>query len=246
MGWLAFGWGVLAASAVIIGATAGWLANLPDRIVAGIMAFGCGVLLAIVAFDTLDEAYMDGGLGPTVLGIIGGAFVFSIGLLWLDRAGAKHRKRSRHAIVRPPAAAGIVALATVLDTIPESLIIGLNFADGERVATATLIAVFLSNIPESLSTTTRMRRGGHGLRYVVTVWACVILSAGVATFVGYQTFIDLSDAWTGVLQAIAAGALLALIVDAMIPEAYSETHAATGMIISLGFAAGFALTHGFV
>jgi ZIP family zinc transporter len=244
MGLLALGWGALAASAVFIGAMLAWHYDVPARLSASVMAFGSGVLLSLIAFDTLDDAYLDGGLWPSVAGMAIGAGAFTIGLLHLDRHGARDRKRAHTPIVSPRNAAGVVALATVLDVIPESLIIGLNFANGETVALATVIAVFLSNIPESMSATTRMKRAGRSAAYVFGVWTAVAVVGGLATLIGYQLFAGTPEEWTAVAQAITAGALLALLVDTMIPEAFAETREAAGLVASLGFITGFFLTHG--
>lgn len=246
MGLLALGWGFLAASAVFIGASIGWRADVPPRWNAGVMAFGSGVLLALIAFDVLGDAYVDGGLDASVIGMFGGALAFTLGLLWLDRNGARDRKRAHTRIDTNRRAAGVVALATVLDGLPELLIIGLNFANGETVALATVIAVFLSNIPEAMSATTRMKRAGRSALYVAGVWAAVAIVGAIATLAGYQFFSETHDEWTAIGQAVAAGALLALLVDTMIPEAFTETHEFAGLMTALGFITGFALTHGLV
>lgn len=244
MGLLALAWGILAASAVFVGAVIGWRLNLSQRTTAGIMACGTGVLLSLIAFDTLDDALREGGLWPTAIAMAAGAAALSFGLRFLDRHGARDRKRAHTAIDTVHNAAGIVALATILDSIPESVIIGLNFANGEAVAIATVIAVFLSNIPEGISATRRMKRAGRSAGYVAGVWTAVALAGGIATFAGYRIFSGTPPLWTGMAQAVTAGAMLALIVDTMIPEAVAETLEATGLYVVAGFVVGFLLTQG--
>jgi ZIP family zinc transporter len=243
MVFLALAWGLIAASAVFIGAAIGWLARPSSRTLAALMAFGSGILLSVVAYEIVHDAFDDGGLAPTVAGYIIGALLFTFGLLWLNRSGARHRKRST---IPPHArdAGGVVALATVLDSVPESLIIGFNFHNGEAVALATVAAVFLSNIPEGVSSTMRMRIAGRGLAYVVGLWIAVAVTGAGATLAGYMLLTAASDESVALMQAIGGGALLVLIIDTMIPEAFAETHEAAGLITASGFITGFVLAVG--
>lgn len=241
MATLALVWGLLAASSTLIGAAIGWFGRLSPRSLAVLMAFGSGILLSIVSFEIVHDAYDDGGLFPTAAGYIAGAVLFTVGLLSLDRAGARHRKRSDISIGSRVRAVGIVALATMLDSIPESLIIGLNFFNGDQVALATVVAVFLSNIPESASSTTRMRLSGYLGLHVVLIWLAVIGTGALAALGGYLLLYDLSLQTAAMTQAVAGGALLVFVVDAMIPEAFSETREAAGLIAALGFLTGFVL-----
>jgi ZIP family zinc transporter len=241
---LALIWGLIAGSAVVVGALLGWLTDLPPRTVAASMAFGSGVLIAVAAFEILIDAHRTAGLLFAGGGFLIGAAGFTTGLMRLDRAGARHRKRPTMDIGGGREAAGVVALATVIDTLPESVIIGLNFSNGKMLALGTVAAVFLSNIPESLSATMRMRRAGHRPFYAVAVWGLVILVTSAATVVGYVVFRDLPPEGIAVTQAIAAGGLVVLVSDTMIPEAFSETHEFAGLVTALGFLAGFALAFG--
>lgn len=133
MATLALLWGLIAASSVFIGAALGWFARPSPRTLAGLMAFGSGILFSVAAFEIVSDAFEDGGLWPTTFGYVIGAILFTVGLLWLDRAGARHRNRSTMAVGKGREAAGVVALATVLDSVPESLIIGVNFFNGRIV-----------------------------------------------------------------------------------------------------------------
>lgn len=238
---LALAWGLIAASAVFIGAAIGWFTRPAPRTLAALMAFGSGILLSVVAYEIVRDAFDDGGLVPTAAGYAVGAVLFTLGLLWLDRAGARHRKRSTMAVGGGREVGGVVALATVLDSIPESLIIGFNFYNGEAVALATVAAVFLSNIPEGISSTTRMRLAGHGPGYIVALWTAVAVTGAVATLAGYLLLGGLPREGVAMMQAIGGGALLVFIVDAMIPEAFAETHEAAGLIAAFGFLTGFVL-----
>jgi ZIP family zinc transporter len=236
-------WGMVAGSALFAGALIAWFERLPRHLVPLLMAFGGGLLISVAAFELLDEALKTAGLLPVAAGYATGALLFAIGLLGLDRAGARHRKRSAHAI-GTPAAAGVVALATALDTVPESLIIGLNFSHGAGLGLATVIAVLLSNIPEGLTSTVRMKAERRSAHYVFGLWAAVAVTAGVFSLIGYEVYDDLAPEWVGFTQALAGGALLVYVADHMIPEAFAETRETAGLVTAMGFLLGFALAEG--
>ena len=139
----------------------------------------------------------------------------------------------------------MVALGTLLDGIPEALIIGLNFYVGEGLGIATVIAVFLSNVPESINSTTRMKGVGHSPRYVLGVWTGVAVVTGLASLAGYLLLGDVRPEGVSIIRGIAGGAFLVFIVDTMIPEGFAEDRNAAGLITALGFLIGFGLSHGF-
>ena len=243
----ALAWGLVAGSALVIGGLVGWFARLDRRVVAWVVAFGAGILISVIAFDLMAEAFAAGGLVPSAAGFLIGAAIFTAGSLALSAYGARHRMRSTmmddDARMRPDTSLAI-ALATVIDGIPEALVIGLSLIDGEGVALAALIAIFLSNIPEALSSTAGMKLAGRSAAYVFGLWGAITALSGAFSLVGYAFFAGLSPEIVAVTQAIAAGALIALIADTMIPEAFAETHETTGMIAAVGFLSGFALSHG--
>jgi len=87
-------WGLLAGSALLLGAAIGWFVRVPARLVAGIMAFGAGVLVSALSFELMDEAYRSGGLDAAASGFVAGAVVYTAANVALARRGARHRKRS--------------------------------------------------------------------------------------------------------------------------------------------------------
>ena len=238
----ALGWGLVAGSAALIGALIGWHVRPPPRLIALLLAFASGTLLSVAAFELFDEAFAHGGPVASVVGFLIGAALFAAGLAWFDRRGARHRKRSAEAVVAGRDVAGIVAPATVVDGIPEALIIGINFYDGTRLGIATVIAVFLSNIPESLSSTARMRTLRRRPSYVAGVWIGVALVTGLASFAGYTLLGDLPAEGKAVLQAMAGGVFLVYIADGAIPEAFAETRDLTGLAMAIGFLTGYSLS----
>jgi zinc transporter, ZIP family len=243
---LALGWGLVSGAALILGALLGWFANLSRMHVAWIMAFGAGILISAIAFDIMDDAFAIGGLAPSAGGFLLGALIFTVGSELLARAGARHRMRSTMmgADDTREDSAKAIALGTVIDGIPEAIVIGVSLIDGNGVALAAVIAIFLSNIPEALSSSVGMKAAGRTPRYVFGLWFGITLMSGLFSLAGYIFFSQFPPEIVAVTQAIAGGALIALIADTMIPEAFAETHELTGFIAALGFLAGFAVSHG--
>jgi ZIP family zinc transporter len=239
---LTLGWGLVAGSAAFLGALLGWFARPSPRMIGLLMAFASGILLAVAAFELFDEAFAYGGFPPAAFGLLAGGALFATGLAWLDRRGAGKRKLSAIHTIEAREPASVVAMATILDGIPEALIIGVGFYTGEGVGIATVIAVFLSNVPESLATTARMRAIGRSAGYVAAVWLAVALATGIAAFLGYALLGDVRPAGKAFVQALAGGAFLVFIVNSMIPAAFSETRNLAGFVVVIGFLAGYALS----
>ncbi|MDQ0797986.1 ZIP family metal transporter [Streptomyces sp. B1I3] len=241
-------WGLVAGSALLVGAAAGFAVRVPQRVIATVMAFGAGVLISAVSFELVGEAYEQAGLAPAVVGTLGGAVAYTVGNMWLAHRGARHRKRSGHGQGQPSEAeqggsGAALALGALLDGVPESAVIGVSLLDGGAVSMVTVAAVFISNVPEGLSSAAGMKKAGRSKRYVFGVWGAIAATCTVSAVLGYTVIGGFSPAVIAAVTAVAAGAILAMIADTMIPEAFEDTHLAMGLIIVSGFLVSFALSH---
>ena len=245
-GWLeAGGWGLLGGSALLLGAAVAWLVRVPPRVVAVVMAFGSGVLISALAFDLAAEAAEEGGLAATVAGFLGGAVVYVLANVALARYGARHRKRSgdqQPSEEEQGGSGAAIAVGALLDGIPESVVLGVGLLGGGGVSTAVIAAVFISNVPEGLSSAAGMKRAGRSAGYVFGVWGAIAVLSAAASALGYLALGGASPQTTAVITAVAAGAILTMIADTMIPEAFERTQLATGLVTSLGFLTAFAIS----
>lgn len=240
-------WGFVGGSALILGAAIAYLVTLPQRLIAAVMAIGSGVLISAVAFDLMDEAFRQGGFDSTALGFVGGALVYTVANIVISRRGAKHRKRSgsNADASQPHADSGgglAIAVGALLDGIPESVVIGVSLLGGGGVSVVTVAAVFLSNVPEGLSSAAGMKKAGRGARYIFGVWIGIAVASGVAAMIGNVALAGADPELIAAVTAVAAGAILAMLVDTMIPEATEASHEFSGLIAVVGFLIAFVLT----
>jgi ZIP family zinc transporter len=238
-------WGLLSGSALILGALIGYYRQVSARSIGLIMAFGSGVLISALAFELMDEAYRGGGFPAAAAGFLTGALLYSGANYALSHRGARHRKRSggqQPSETDHPGSGTAIAIGALIDGIPESVAIGLTLVQGGSVSLAAVIAIFLSNIPESLSSSSGMKKSGRSAKYVFAIWIVITILSGIASLLGYVLFSRLSEALTGGIIAMAAGGILAMLSTTMIPEAYEEAHDFIGIVTVLGFLAAFFLS----
>ncbi len=240
---LAFFWGIVSGSSLLLGAAGGFFLNLNQRLIAAIMAFGGGVLISALTLELMEEAYANGGFVASSLGFIGGAVIYTLANILLARHGAKHRKRSGNQQPDSSSNSGMaIALGSLLDGIPESIVIGLSLIEHSNVKFATVLAIFLSNVPEGLSSSSGMKKANRSAFYVFTLWGSICLFSGLASIAGFTLFRHFSPLIVSATTASAAGAILAMISDTMLPEAFEVTHNYTGLITVVGFLLSFVLS----
>jgi len=236
----AFGWGLLAASSLLIGGLLVLRVRVGDRLLGLIMAFGAGVLISAVAYELVEEAFTTSRGVGIALGLPAGALVFFIGDEIIDRMGGSGRKSMEGKQEAGTALA--IVLGIVLDGIPESAVIGLTLLQGGSVGAALLVAVFLSNLPEAIAATTGLRTAGWRTRDVLGLWLVVMLVSALASLAGYGLFDDASPDTIAFVLSFAAGAILTMLADTMMPEAYARGGKLVGLATTLGFGLAFAIS----
>jgi ZIP family zinc transporter len=235
-------WGMLAGSALVLGAALAWVASIPQRVIAAVMAFGSGVLISALSFELMDDAYKRGGFDSTSIGFLGGAAVYTAANIYLSHQGARHRKRSGNQQSSDSGSGLAIAVGALLDGIPESIVIGVSMIGGAAVSWVAVIAIFLSNVPEGLSSASGMKQAGRSATYVFGLWFGIAIISGLASLMGYAVFSGFSAEITAATEAVAAGAILAMIADTMIPEAFEVARDYAGLITVAGFLSAFVLS----
>lgn len=232
-------WGLGAASALVLGAMVGLSGGVPRRIVALAMAFGAGALISALAYDLTEDAFAHGGAVAVAGGLAAGALVFFTGDQLLHQEGAARRgARMKQVGTNGPA----IVLGALLDGIPESVVLGTTLLAGTGIGVPFLAAVFISNVPEGLSAAADLRKEGRRPALIIGLWVGVALVSGVASALGYGLLGEMGSSAVPLIQAFAAGAILTMLADTMIPEAFSEGGDLTGLATVFGFATAFLLS----
>ncbi len=237
--WAAAAWGLVAASSLLIGSLLTFWLNPSRRLIGLIMAFGAGTLISAIAYELVEDAAASGRALTLAVGLAGGAVTFFVGDWWIDRAGGEHRKRSDGKQAQGDSFG--IFIGTLLDGIPESFILGASLLTSGGVSVAFLVAVFVSNLPEAMGATTGLAAAGWSKRRIIGIWLAVVGVSALAAASGY--LLSSIRSLDGVLaQAFAAGGLLTMLADTMMPEAFENGGKAVGLLTVLGFAVAFALS----
>jgi zinc transporter, ZIP family len=232
----AFLWGLLATSSLVIGGVIASRLNLGKKTLGVIMAFGAGTLISAISYELIFESVKLGrGTGFPAFGLFAGAFTFFFSDMLIGKLGAGNT----HAIEASKSSSGLVVpmvLAIILDGIPESIVIGLSIFEGGAVSLAMLVAVFISNLPEAIAGTTGMKASGWSRFRIQGLWVVIALVCAIASVAGFSLFSGLSVQWLSFINAFAGGAILVMIANSMMPEAYEHGGKLAGIFTVLGFA----------
>ena len=220
-------WGAVAAAPLFIGAVLAMLRKWPPRWLGIVLGFGAGALMASIAFELWEEGLNLAGPIPLVAGVAAGALSYYIAARILDARAAKKKSQ---------AGGGQLAVGALLDGIPEQLVLGIGLASGEPVSVALVIAILVSNLPESIGSASDLLEGGMAKSRVLLLWAGVAVVCTAATVAGFALASVTGDDFRAAASGFAAGALLVMLVDSMIPEAQSKAKESTGLATVLGFA----------
>jgi ZIP family zinc transporter len=232
-------WGVFASSSLLIGAVFALRIRVNRLVLGLVMGFGAGVLLSAVAFELVEEAFDTSGvLSDVATGLFAGCAVYTLGDAVIDRLGGAERKSMEGA----GGSALAIVLGTVLDGIPESAVLGLGLVQGGTVSVAMLAAVFLSNLPEAVAATAGLRASGWRSSRVLLLWTGIVAVSGVAALAGFGLFDSASPSVVAFVLAFAGGAILTMLADTMMPEAFANGGRWVGVVTTLGFATAFAIS----
>lgn len=236
----ALAWGALASSSLVAGALLAGVRAWPSRQIGMVLAFGAGALISAIGFELAGEGIEVGSVQAVAVGLGAGALTY----FFLDGQIASRFSAGRGRAGRASGsdAGTALALGAFLDGIPEQLVLGIGLASGEAVSVGLVVAIFVSNLPEAIGSATAMEESGVRPKRVVVLWLAVAAICAVASAAGY----GIADAVSGDLRAaidgFAAGALLVLLVDSMIPEATRDSGRVAGLLTTLGFAVATALS----
>ncbi len=233
----AFFSGALAASSLLLGALVAFWRPIKERTLGLVMAFGAGVLISAVTYDLVGEAFELSEGVRIPLGLSVGALVFYGGNLLIDRAGGEERKsiKAESSEGNPTA----IVLGAVLDGVPESLVLGLSLLDGEGLSVTLLAAIFLSNFPESMAATVGLMNQGRSKGRIFAMWTVVVLVCALSSAAGFALLDGASNNSIAFVEAFAAGAILTMLTDTMMPEAFEHGGALAGLSTTFGFTLAF-------
>ena len=237
----AFLWGMFAASSLFIGGLLTFWFRISNKMLGLIMAFGSGVLISAVAFELAHESVeLSDGSGMATLGLFTGAIVFFAGDSIISQMGGEARKSIGAAHDNE---LGLpITLGIVLDGVPESIVIGLSLLGGHTVSLAMLMAVFISNVPEAIAATTGLSAGGWSRFRIMRLWLLIAVVCGVASLAGFVLLEHASNVTQAFINMFAGGAILVMLADTMIPEAFEFGGKEAGLATTLGFGLAFGLT----
>jgi ZIP family zinc transporter len=237
--WVVLAWGAVSSVGLLVGAIAGSFSRLSHHAIAMAMSVGAGLLLAGVSLKVAADAVQIAGPVAVAVSLLMGAAMFSASNALLARFGAVHRKRCGDCVQQPteseqPGSGLAIAVGNALDAVPQAMILGIAMHD-RLVPLALVFAFSVGNLPEALSGAAGMRAAGRTYTYILLLWAAIAAGAVIAIAVGYVGFGTLGAAWPPRLQAFGAGALLAMIAETMIPEAFHNSPRFSGLLAAFGF-----------
>jgi zinc transporter, ZIP family len=230
----ALGWGSLAAFSLVLGAALGLARAWPRWAVGAVLAFGAGALISAVSFELVQEGLRIGEGWAIAAGLAVGAGVY----YYLDGVVGRIGQggRGRRGRASGSSAGTGLALGAFLDGIPEQLVLGIGIAAGDGVSVGLLVAIFVSNLPEAIGSASEMRAGGRDNRTILHLWVAVAVVCTLASAVGFAIADAVSGNFKAAVNGFAAGALIVMLVDSMIPDASRDVGRVAGLVTTLGFA----------
>ncbi len=239
--WNALFWGTFAASATLFGAILALKVTIPKRIIGYIMALGTGALIGATTYELLEESLEISGIFEVAIGFLGGALLFTILDYFISHRGGHQRKGADRNISKDSEqqdtgkTSGMgIFIGSVMDTLPESAMIGMSLIGGAKVSLALVVSVFISNIPEGLASTVGLRKSGFSQKKILFMWLLVVFFSALSSLAGATLLEDASNSIKAIVSCFAGGAIIAMLASTMMPEAYKEGGPTVGFVTSIG------------
>jgi zinc transporter, ZIP family len=241
-------WGFIASIPLLLGCLLALTTKLSKKTIAVIMGFGSGILVASLAFSLIEEAFeMSQSIPSVIIGFISGGLVYTLANYYLDRrtsqGNIRHRKKSHGTDAGGGKAPGLAILVgSVMDNIPENMALGISLAIGESVDLVLMVAIFISNFPEGLSSSEGMKSNGRSKRSILILWVVVVFIGTISSAIGFILSSYTEPSVLAITLSFAAGAILVMLAESMIPVAYEEGGATRiGIAVMVGFSLAFIL-----
>ncbi len=235
-------YGIISGFGLVIGSTTGLFFKFRQTTIAKIMAFGSGVLICALTFGLMTSAFDHGGFDAVIVGFLSGGLIFILGDYLIHKAGGRRHKKHQHIKTEHITNGQAIVLGAILDGIPESVALGIAIFSGKGLGVLMLCAIFLSNFPEGISSVSGLLKEGYKRKSIIFMWFVVAVVCTFITIISYSYFNQLDINIIGVIEAFAAGAMLAMLADAMMPEAFEEGGSSIGLLTVLGFITAFIIS----
>ena len=239
--WTAFIWGIISTSSLVLGGLIGSAFKIGKKPLGIIMAFGAGVLISAIAYELVYESVILAKFSAIPLvSFLGGALIFFFADRIIGNMGGSDRKN-----LNAPSTSTLVIpmmIGIIMDGVPESTVLGLQILQTGSVSIAMLIAIFISNLPEAIAGTAGMKSSGWSVQKIISLWLFIALICAVFTVFGYSLFGNASDGMIAFVNAFAGGAMLMMLTNTMIPEAYEHGGKLAGVFTVIGFIVSVSIT----
>ena len=229
-------WSAVATTTLLIGMVLAYGGVVGPRWTALIMAFGAGAIVSAAAYQLVAGAVVEQAGAELVVGIglAAGALTFYLADRWVDSLGGKDRMDMEGA--QAGGSGTGILLGSLLDGVPESLVLGLSIAHNPAVSLAFVFAVAISNVPQGLGGTAGMLAAGWAKQRITGLWVAVCVLSIAAAVIGYWIATILTGVTGAGVDAFAAGALFVMLTDSMIPDSFEHGGREAGLALTVGFA----------
>lgn len=232
---------LLTGFSLIMGVIIGTFFKINQKVIASIMAFGSGVMICALTFGLMEEAFKYGEFDAVVIGFLLGGVIFIFGDFLIHRFGGRHYKKKKPFKAIRQTNGKAIVLGALLDGVPESIALGVALFSKSGIGVLMVGAIFLSNLPESLTSISDLKKEGLSKKQIYIIWLIVSVTVIITTILSFLFLKSLSLNTLGIILSFASGAILAMLADSMIPEAYEEGGYLIGILTILGFLTAFIL-----